>query len=66
MPQRLKGKIQAYSNAVNAGTITCEDQKIYLFSRKDWNSAEDPEVDLKVSFFIEGNKAKSIVVETSD
>lgn len=59
---RVKGKIHAYSIAVNAGTIAGEDKKIYLFSRKDWLSPQEPTLDMSVFFTAERNWAKSITV----
>lgn len=63
MQMRIKGKIQVYSSDVNAGTIICEDNQVYLFSRRDWISPEEPEVNLVVVFYVEGNNARSIAVD---
>lgn len=63
MPQRLKGKIQAYSHAVNAGTVICENTKIYLFSSTDWTSMDEPKIGSAVIFFVEGDRARSVTVD---
>ena len=60
MEPRIKGKIAAYCDDVNAGTITGEDDKTYLFSRKNWMAAGEPAVGVEVSFIIEGDRAASV------
>ena len=59
--RRLRGKIKIYSNVVGAGTIIGEDEKQYLFSKKDWRSEEGPAVDMDVVFKPEWTWARSIV-----
>jgi hypothetical protein len=60
--QRVRGRVHGYSRAVNAGIIIMNNKKLYLFWRKDWLSAREPEVNLNVFFIPERKGAKSIVV----
>lgn len=62
-PAHKKGKIIAYSNMVNAGTILGESGQIYLFSRKDWGLPQEPEIDSEVFFVAEGDRAKRVRLE---
>jgi hypothetical protein len=46
----MKGKIKAYSAAVNAGVIEAPDGKKYQFGKLDWVGETPPENDQNVSF----------------
>lgn len=59
---RMKGKIAAYSDDVNAGTIIGTDNRTYIFSLKSWAGAGEPVAGLDVSFVIEGDRAVSVTV----
>ena len=63
MQARLKGRIEVYSEDVNAGTVICEHHNTYLFSRKDWHSESEPKAGLDIVFRPDGNRAVSIVPE---
>ena len=63
MQPRLKGRIEAYCEDVNAGTVICEYNNTYLFSRKDWNGESEPQAGLDVNFRPEGDRAVAMVPE---
>lgn len=66
MQKFIKGKVLAYSDAVNAGNIVDEKGQIYLFARKDWKLAQAPEVGREVVFVLESDRARSITEEIPD
>lgn len=60
MPVHIKGKVSAYSDSVNAGTILGEDSNVYIFARKDWGAHEEPEIAMVVSFIADLDRARLI------
>ena len=66
MQKYIKGKVTAYSDAVNAGDIADEEGRLYLFSRKDWKLPGAPEAGRVVVFLAEGDRARWITEETDD
>jgi hypothetical protein len=59
---RIKGKVHAYSEAVNSGVLISLEQKAYLFAKGEWLSELPPKEALTVSFVIEAGRAKSVMI----
>ena len=60
--ERLKGRVNTYSEAVQSGVLVTTDNQTYLFSRHEWLSELSPFENIDVTFIASQNWAKSIMV----
>lgn len=63
MQSYFKGKLVAYSEVVHAGAVQGEDGKVYIFSRKDWASSQEPQAGMGVIFIPQHERAKDIQMQ---
>ncbi len=61
----MKGKVTAYSAAVNAGVIKGEDGKDYQFTRRQWRDKEYPTSKQTVTFENNANRAERVTAKAS-
>ena len=63
MQSYFKGKVVAYSEVVHAGAVQGEDGKVYIFSKKDWASSQEPQAGIDVFFIPQHERAKDVRAE---
>ena len=56
----MKGKVTAYSSAVNAGVIKGDDGKDYQFNHRQWRGRELPANKQSVNFENNSNQAQDV------